>query len=200
MEYQECFPLQRLRHGGDEVTLTISDILPGNEEEFYRILMDTLSNNLRVAIPGIVQSFDPEAQTVTVQPAIRERIRNPDLTFSHVALPLLVDVPIVVPRAGGFSLTLPVAKGDECLVMFGDMCIDSFWENGGIQNQPDKRRHDLSDGIAILGIWSQPRVLSGYSTTAAQLRTDDGSTYVSVTPGEIDLVATTVKVNGTVIS
>ncbi len=182
------------------MTLTISDILPGNEEEFYRILMDTLSDNLRVAIPGIVQSFDPVAQTVTVQPAIRERIRNPDLTFSHVALPLLVDVPIVVPRAGGFALTLPVAKGDECLVIFGDMCFDAWWASGNVQNQPDKRRHDLSDGFAIMGLWSQPRVLSGYSTTAAQLRTDDGVTYVSVTPREIDLVAANVKVNGTVIS
>lgn len=182
------------------MSLTINDILPGNEDEFYRTLMDTVSNNLRVAMPGVIQSFDAATQTVTVQPAIRERIRNPDLSYSWVALPLLVDVPIVIPRAGGFSLTLPVAPGDECLVVFGDMCIDSWWQNGGTQNnQPDKRRHDLSDGFAVLGIWSQRRTIANYSTTAAQLRTDDGSTYIQLVPGEIDLVATTVKANGTVI-
>lgn len=181
--------------------LNINEILPNNEEELYRVIMDTVSNNIRVAVPGIIQSFDAETQTVTVQPTIRERICNPDLTYSWVDLPLLVDVPISLPRAGGFSLTLPIQKGDECLLVFSDMCIDAWWANGGTKNtQPDKRRHDLSDATAILGAWSQPRVLTNYSTNAAQLRTDDGSTYVSVKPGEIDLVATSVKVNGNPIT
>ncbi|GLG01592.1 hypothetical protein Alches_16320 [Alicyclobacillus hesperidum subsp. aegles] len=180
--------------------LSINDILPNNEEEFYRTLMDTVAANIRVAMPGIIQAFDPVEQVVSVQPAIRERIRNPDLSYSWVKLPLLLDVPIVFPRAGGFSLTMPVQQGDECLIVFGDMCMDGWWSSGGVQNQPDKRRHDLSDGYAILGVWSQPRVISNYATDAAQLRTDDGQTYISLKPGEIDLVATTVKVNGTVIS
>lgn len=182
------------------MSLNINEILPDNEEELYRVLMDTVTNNLRVAIPGIIQSFDPNEQTVTVQPSIRERIRNPDLTTSWVDLPLLVDVPIVLPRAGGFTLTMPINKGDECLVIFADMCFDSWFASGGTKNtQPDKRRHDLSDGFAIFAPWSQPRVLSNYATDAAQLRTDDGSTYVSVKPGEIDFVAASVKVNGTPI-
>lgn len=179
------------------MSLTVNDILSNNEEEVYRVIMETVSNNLRVAIPGIIQSFDPVAQTVTVQPAIQERIANPDLTDSWVTLPLLVDVPVQFPRAGGFSLTFPVRKGDECLLIFGDMCMDGWWSSGGIQNQPDKRRHDLSDAYALLGIWSQPRVLSNYSTTTAQLRTDDGNTYISIQPGEIDLVASVIKKNGT---
>lgn len=180
--------------------LTINDVLPNNQEELYRTLMDTISANIRVAIPGIIQAFDPVEQIVSVQPAVRERIRNPDLSYSWVKLPILLDVPIVIPRAGGFALTLPPKQGDECLIVFGDMCIDGWWKYGGIQNQPDKRRHDLSDGFAILGTWSQPRVLSNYATDAAQLRTDDGQTYISIRPGEIDIVAATVKVNGTVIS
>ncbi len=182
------------------MALTINDILPNNEEELYRTIMDTVSANLRVAMPGIIQSFNATEQTVVVQLAVRERIKQPDLSFKWVQIPLLVDVPIVVPRAGGFSLTLPVAQGDECLVIFADTIIDGWWANGGVQNQPEKRRHDLSDGFAILGVWSQPRVITNYSTTSAQLRSDDGTTYISLAPGEIDLVATTVKVNGTVIA
>lgn len=178
------------------MTLSIGDILPHNQEETFRAVMDNLSNTLRVAIPGIVQSFNATEQTVTVQPTIRERIRQPDLTDSFVPLPLLVDVPIVFPRAGGFSLTMPINKGDECLVVFLDNCMDSWWQSGGIQNQAEKRRHDLSDGVAILGMWSQPRVVSNYSTTSTQLRADDGNTYIDLKPGTINLVATNVQKNG----
>lgn len=165
------------------------------------MLMDAVSNGLRVACPGIIQSFNASTQTVTVQPAIRERVQNPDLTYSWVQLPLLVDVPIVIPRAGGFSLTLPVNKGDECLIVFGDMCMDSFWEHGGVQNQPDKRRHDLSDGYCVLGTWSQPRVLTNYSTSAAQLRTDDGTVSISLSSSGISMTApaNSITANGKVL-
>jgi hypothetical protein len=150
---------------------------------------------MRVAIPGIIQSFDATTQTVTVQPTIREKMLMPDFTEEWVDLPLLVDVPIVIPRAGNFLLTLPVTAGDECLVIFGDMCIDAWYSNGGIQNQIEKRRHDLSDGFAVLGCWSQPNTVPNYSTTTAQLRTEDGTAYIEVKAGQINLVAASVKIN-----
>lgn len=162
-------------------------------------MLDNFSNNLRVAVPGIIHNFDPVTQTATVQAAIREKIINPDLTQQWVELPLLLDVPIVVPRAGGYALTLPISAGDECLVVFGDMCIDAWFSNGGVQNQIEKRRHDLSDAFAIIGVWSQPNRLPNYSTSAAQLRTDDGLAYISLTENAIDIVAPTVRVNGRTI-
>ncbi len=173
--------------GGDVLALTINDILPGNNQELYQQILDEASTQIRVAMPGIVQAFDSIAQTVTVQLAVREKIRQPDLTYKWIEIPLLVDVPVVFPSAGGFSLTLPVAMGDECLVVFADMIIDGWWASGGVQNQPEKRRHDLSDGFAILGIKSQPRKLANYSTTSAQLRTDDGAVFVDVSTSGIKL-------------
>ncbi len=167
-----------------------------SEEELYRRFADAISANLRVATPGIIQSFDPVEQVVTVQPAIRERVRDQYGNLSWVDLPLIPDVPIVMPRAGGFTLTLPVHAGDECLVIFGDMCMDSWWASGGVQNQAERRRHDLSDAFAILGTWSQPRVLTGYSTSSVQLRTDDGTAYIELKPGQINLVAASITKNG----
>ena len=172
--------------GGDELPLTINDILPGNDHELYQQIMDETSTRIRVAEPGIIQSFDGK-NTVTVQLSIRERVQQPDLTYQWTDIPLLVDVPICIPSAGGFSLTLPIQQGDECLVVFADMCIDAWWENGGVQNQLEKRRHDLSDGFAIIGIKSQPRKLANYSTNSAQLRTDDGSVFVDVSTSGIKL-------------
>ncbi len=167
-----------------------------DELEILRKLFDGFSNKVRVAMPGIVQSFNSTKQTITVRLAIREKITDAESRIvEDVEVPILLDVPIAVPRAGGFSLTLPVQEGDECLVVFGDNCFDAWYQSGGIQNQIDRRRHDLSDGFAILGVWSQPRKLSGYATDAAQLRSDDGNTHIEVKSGIVNVKAATVNLS-----
>ena len=58
--------------------------------------------------------------------------------------------------------------------------------------------HDLSDGFVLLGFRSQPRVLSGISATAAQLRTDDGQAFVEVNAATHAIsIQTTAPVNVT---
>lgn len=152
-------------------------------QEAEQRLIDKIGAELRVAAPGIIQSFDSDRQTVEVIVAIREMVVLAGVS-SWREIPLLVDVPIVLPRAGGFVLTFPIAPGDECLVVFGDRSMDAWWQSGGIQNQVQRRRHDLSDGYAIPGCWSQPRVVSDYSTDSVQLRTEDGSSYVEIDSGK----------------
>jgi phage baseplate assembly protein gpV len=46
----------------------------------------------------------------------------------------------------------------------------------------EARMHDLSDGFVIPGPWSQPNVPSDVSTTAAQLRSNDGNTFIELDP------------------
>ncbi|HCQ8601010.1 Gp138 family membrane-puncturing spike protein [Klebsiella michiganensis] len=150
----------------------------------------TLNEQLRVALPGIIQSFDPDAVTAVVQPAIRYIERDNDGNKVTQDYPLLVDVPVVFPRGGGCTLTFPVKEGDECLVIFADRCIDFWWQSGGIQEPVDGRMHDLSDAFCIVGPQSQAKKISGISTTTAQLRTDDGTAFIEVAAGG-DITATT---------
>jgi hypothetical protein len=172
----------------------INEII-GSNYEIYKTLSDTIKSLIRVAIPGIIQSFDVATQTCVIQPAIREKITNSDYSTSWKDLPLLLDVPIVIPRAGNFALTLPVQQGDECLVIFSDMCIDGWFSLGGLQNQLEKRRHDLSDSFAILGTYSQPNKISNYSTDSAQLRNLSGTQYIELKNDEINIVGN-LKING----
>lgn len=144
-----------------------------SEEEQQRASAFNNAAQLRVAIPGIVESFDAARQTVSVQPALTENIQIGEEAAKATALPILTDIPIYFPRAGGYSITLPVKKGDECLLVFADMCIDGWWQSGGVQDQMETRRHDLSDAFALIGFTSQPRVVSGYSSENLQIRTDD---------------------------
>ena len=173
--------------------LTVPQRLRQPEFSFLELLFQ-FSRDLRVAVPGIVQSFNATAQTVTVQIAIREMINviTPDGQGGAAPVPtptqiqILSDVPICMPRGGGFEVTLPVAVGDECLVIFSDSCMSAWWANGGVQNPEVSRRHNLSDGFAILGPWSQKRKLSAYSTTGLQVRSDDGNTLINVQAGQIN--------------
>ena len=153
----------------------------------------TLNEQLRVALPGIIQSFDPDTVTAVVQPAIRYIERDNDGNKETKDYPLLVDVPVIFPRGGGCTLTFPVKEGDECLVIFADRCIDFWWQSGGIQEPVDGRMHDLSDAFCIVGPQSQAKKISGISTTAAQLRTDDGSAFIEVAAGHDVTVKTSGK-------
>ena len=152
------------------------------------------SIKIRCHIPGIVESYDAAQQTVIVRVAVRECLIDAAGQEKWTDIPLLLDVPMVFPRAGGYVLTLPITKGDEVLVCFGDACIDAWWQNGGVQNQIDTRRHDLSDAFAILGPWSQPRRVSGYSTNSCQLRNEEGSAYVELSGSTINIVGSAVNI------
>jgi hypothetical protein len=180
-------------------------------ENLQELLLAALSGwqqELWTAIPCIVQSFDESNQTITAQPAVTVLVKNfpdaniqgvvtPDKTGVWVTLPLLVDVPVCFPNGGGYTLTFPITQGDEALVVFSARCLDSWWGTGGIQNPTELRSHDLSDGIAFVGLRSTPRLLESISVTSTQLRSDDGLTVLDLTSGQITLTATNVVINST---
>ena len=150
--------------------------------EPFRAAMEGHQAEMWTAMPGIVQSFAPGPMTVVVQPSIKGVVTLPDGSTRSVPLPLLVDVPVVFPTGGGFTLTFPIHPGDECLVVFGSRCMDAWWQSGGVQEPLEARMHDLSDGFAILGPFSQPRTLPAVNTANVQLRSDDGANYIEMTP------------------
>ena len=151
--------------------------------ESLRAALEGKLAELWTALPGIVESFNPQAVTVVVQPSIKGHVQNELGQVKPVNLPLLVDVPAVFPCGGGFTLTYPIKKGDECLVVFASRCIDGWWQNGGIGGTPDERMHDLSDGFAIVGPRSQTRTLNpAVDVDNVQLRTDDGQAHITIMP------------------
>ena len=190
-------------------SLSPSQITFAESAQWKTILRQALVD-LRVCIPAIVQSFDHVKQVCTVQIAINELVRFPN-GAQWKSIPPINNVPVCLPRAGGFALTLPLSAGDEGFLVFCDTCIDLWWKDGGQQpggsnpknvpifqpNHEWRRRHDISDcGFFPMG-WSQPRVLSSYSTNSAQLRTDDGNTIIDVAEAGVTITAGKLTVNVT---
>jgi hypothetical protein len=110
-----------------------------------------------------------------------------------------------MPRAGKFTITMPIEKDDECLLIFTDTCIDAWYQNGGDDNeQLSGRRHNITDCFALCGIWNQKRLVSDYSTDSIQIRNDDASTLVEVkddtinikSSSEVKVESSEVNING----
>ncbi|CNF48463.1 Gp138 family membrane-puncturing spike protein [Yersinia mollaretii] len=158
--------------------MTVStDSRSGELAETLRTLQSSVSSQLRVSMPGIVQFFDADSVTCDIQIGIKGESGGESTNLS-----VLTNVPVVFPRGGGVTMTFPIKAGDECLLIFGDRCIDFWHQSGDIQETVDERQHDLSDAFAIIGPQSQAKKISGISTSAAQFRSDDGSTYFEINP------------------
>lgn len=145
--------------------------------------------NLWTCLPCEVIEYNPEAVTVNVQPLIKIPVHLPDGEIETVELRMLLDVPVMFPCAGGFTITHPIKKGDECLVNFADRNIDLWWQSGGIQDPFDTRKHDLSDGFAFFRPQSQAKRISDISTTDLEIRNDANTCKIQIKPnGEIHFI------------
>ncbi len=161
--------------------------------EAVRAALDGFQRRVWTALPGIVTAYDATDNTVSVQPALKVNVMNAAGVVQATTLPLLVKCPVVFPGGGGYTLTFPIAAGDEVLVVFASRCIDAWWQSGGVQAQIELRAHDLSDGFAVPEPFSVPRVPGGISLTTTQLRSVDGTVYVEVdhATGRVHLKAPT---------
>ena len=149
--------------------------------------------DLHTMLPGFIDSFDPATQTCTVEPAIKRVFVDGE----SLALPVLINVPVCFPTAGGFSITFPIAKGDECLIMFSERSIDNWLKFGDLRAPNDRRFHDLSDGFVIMGIRSNPKALANHDASNLVLRNEANDNKLAINAdGSMQVDTSTLTVNG----
>src|SRR5277367_520337 len=82
---------------------------------------------IHTALPASIISYDYTTQKATVQPLLNKVFSN----GTTMPMPVLNNVPVIFPRAGGASLTFPVVEGDTCLLLFMERSIDLWLTIGG---------------------------------------------------------------------
>jgi hypothetical protein len=135
---------------------------------------------------GTVQSFS--SSKMTVQASINYtktffRLNSATNTYNPVQVTYtpVIDAPIVCIGGGKANLTMPIAKGDECLLLFNDRDIDTWFATGSATSPNSTgRAHSFSDAFALVGVKSTPNVLSTYDAVRALLT--DGNASVGVNP------------------
>lgn len=149
---------------------------------------DELFASLNCHQTGTIVSFDQDKQTAVVQLNAQRVVYDRPQTTNEglqqqpriVDYPLLTDVPVFFASGGNARLTLPIAQGDTCIVLFNDRDLDAWWASGQVVPPNSPRMHSLSDAMAIVGIRSQGNKVSDYSATDAELRFGDA--FVSIKP------------------
>lgn len=135
-----------------------------NLADLFEELKNEIFASLNCVKIGEIQSFDGAKKTATIQLKFKRKING-----EIKSMPLLVDCPVVTIQGGGGALQMPIKTGDNCLVFFSDRNID-IWFESGIESVPeDNRKHDLSDGIALVGLNSQVSDLIDYESNVTRL-------------------------------
>lgn len=165
---------------------SISELVGGDLTKFH-LMKDQIANSIRVAMPGIIEQFNPSTQTATVKPCINDRIINKDGKTEWIELPLIMDVPVQISQCKEFAITLPIQPGDFCILIIQDKCIDSFIQSGTDSIQAEIRHHDLSDAIAIVGLSPSNAVIDNYDPDNLCIRHKKKSINITVSNNNINL-------------
>lgn len=143
-----------------------------------RLALRSHAAQLHVALPGRVESFDPEKCRASVKPLLQGAHVQEDGTDLAASLPVLPNVPVLFPGAGGFRVTFPIQVGDTVLLVFSDRALDGWLERGGEVDPQDGRKHHLTDAVAIPGLRPFVDAWTGLQADAMTLGAEGGAQVV----------------------
>jgi hypothetical protein len=106
--------------------------------------------DLYTAMPGQVESYNATTNLANVQPVFKRKYEKDE---EVVNLPVINNVPVAFPRAGQAGITFPLKSGDNVLLVFSQRSLESWKTVGGLVEPNDPRTHDISDAIAIPGVY-----------------------------------------------
>lgn len=147
--------------------------------------------DVHTCLPGKIVNFDGATQLAEVQLLITRSFSMGD----PQPLPLLINVPVWFPRAGGFNITFPVAKDDQCLVLFAERALDRWITEGDLQPPHDMRMHSLSDALCLVGLSSTPQAITNFDVANFQIRNEEKDQIITLKPNkDIDVVTGGVEI------
>ena len=169
-------------------------------ESFVKMLSDYLTRremNIHHAMPGKIESYDSSTCTASVKPLIMRHVSD---EIESEELDVLNDVKVIFPSSKNASISFPLERGDNVLVLFNDFCIDEWRAGNGEQlvKASDGRQHHLSDAVCIPGCFptasqniakDQNSLVVKYKDSALQI-TADGTVKIGDETGTWQKVAT----------
>lgn len=159
------------------------------------------ANELNCMRIGIVQNVYYDDLTVDVL-----IVNKKTLSLNTDGTQNVQDFPIIRAKIVYCNpfITCPINPGDECVILFSDREIESWFINGGVNAEGYPRMHALTDAVAIFGIRSLPQMITTltdalhlfYGATEIilkQTQTDINSSVLNVTAPDINVTGNTVQ-------
>jgi hypothetical protein len=129
-----------------------------SDEELIATAIAGALLDVHTALPGIVVAYYPKTGAVDVQPAVKRAIEREDGSTAFESLPVIPNVRVCWPGAGGFEMRFPLKgstmvgetriPGDSVWLMFAEADMQK-WETSGQESQPGwLARHGLGSLVA----------------------------------------------------
>jgi hypothetical protein len=106
--------------------------------------------SLHSAMPGQIESYDYKMAKADVLPLLNRTFEDGTI----MTMPVVKNIPVIWPRTSQGSITFPLQRGDGVLLIFSERSLDEWLSQGGSVAPKDQRTFDLSDAIAIPGLYS----------------------------------------------
>jgi protein gp138 len=145
--------------------------------DFMTSAIASFMDGQHVAYPGRVESYDRATNSCSVQPVIKRGYLDEPGDRAVEALPVINHVPVAYFRAGGFAIHASLSPGDYVLLVIASGSLDKWLRGGGVVDPGDDRRGNLTDAMAIPGIFPLGDAIDGTS--------DDHMTITAPSGGEI---------------
>lgn len=139
-----------------------------------QVIKDAIEGRLvdvNTAMPARVKKVDIAKQIVDVEPCLMRKYSD----GAVVPLPVITNVPLVFQRTATGGLFFPIKAGDYVLLVFSQRSIDIWEEKGGIVDPKDPRKFNLSDAIAVPGLFPKGSAYARADAAFARLEWGDAS-------------------------
>lgn len=149
--------------------------------------INNMASDLNCVKIGIIQEFYPENLTAQVLLSNKKLIGlNPNGTQN------IKDYPPIYSKVCYCCpfVTYPIKKGDECVLLFSDRELETWFINGQTNGDKYPRMHDLTDAIAIVGIRSLPKMIQ---ILADCLNLFYGNSNIALSEDHINITSSTVQ-------
>lgn len=123
-------------------------------------------SEVNTLLPGKIVSIDINKCKATVKPLIKKRFTNGQV----LAIEPIPNVPVIFQRTKNGHSYIPIEKGDFCLLGFMQRSIDNWVSSGGDIDPDDNRKFDLSDCIALPGLFPFTENFVPSATNSAEFK------------------------------
>jgi hypothetical protein len=157
-------------------------------KEVLEAFAESFGSELHVAMPGRVVSYDATTQTAVVEPVCKLPRLALDGSVAYMPVPTFPDVKVAWPSGGGFLVAIGLKKGDPVSLIFSEVALGEYLDNGEDASPLDTRRHSLGYPTAIPGGWRpDTQSIKDAPADGVTIGKDDHEHQILVTDTDIKL-------------
>ena len=148
---------------------------------FGDFVREILKHGLHTAMPGLIDTFDAASRRARVRPALQLVTAEGEALERSPAL----NVPVLFPSGGGFSVLVPLSAGDPVWMMFSERGLSAFKRTFDLAIPDVTRFFDESDAVVLAGFG--PLEVAPATETGLSLQTNDGARSVRVEEDAVEV-------------